>query len=333
MDQIQNITRLSRRTDRVRSALLACTAGLAALWPCVALAHHEALFGPQSSLAAESAGFVSLQTHTHATGIGGQSAQETTFIASGGFSPLSKLPLGITFVQPFTFQTSRVPTSPEATGPFTTCDGCFRRENVILSTQYRFDFKSLQRAFGKDGNFALVSAAFELPTGNKDYPALTGPFNYMCASMVGVEKDAWSTVALGYYRFNTKDASRSKKGDNFLTALGGAWTPIDEPDRMASLQLGLGYERHFTDLASGSQVNPSGGWEVLASPTAVWMPVKSLRLFAYVSLPLMKRYEDPSQVDRWRAGVGAFYAFSTREDESPGRSEEQTRELAKVIYR
>jgi hypothetical protein len=311
----------------MRSALVVFAAGLAGVWSGSALAHHEALFGPQSSLAAESQGFVSLQTHTHATGIDGQSGQETTSIVSGGFSPIAGVPLGITFVQPFTYQTSRVPSAAGTTGPFTTCDGCFRRENLIVSTQVRLDLKSLQRRFGKDGNFALASLAVELPTGNKDYAAFNGPFNYMLAGMAGLEKGEWSTVALGYYRLNIRDATSSKKGDNVLGALGGAWTPIDERDRMISFQFGLGYEQHFADVAARTAVNPSGGWEILASPTIVVMPVERLRLFAYVSLPAVARYDDASQVDRWRAGVGAFFSFSGA---SGGPA--QARELIAAIH-
>lgn len=312
--------------------IIACAAGLAGLWPCSAWAHHEALFGPQSSLASEATTFASLQTHTHATGTDGQSGVETTFIASGGFSPIPGIPLGVTFVQPFTYQTSSAKAAPESTGPFTTCDGCFRRENVLVSLQYRFDIKSLQKRFGKDGNFALASAALELPTGNKDYPALTGPFNSMFAGMAGLEKGEWSTVALGYYRLNTRDATSSKKGDNLLTALGGAWTPIDEPNRMLSLQFGLGYEHHYPDVASGARVQPSGGRELLASPTIVVMPARGLRLFAYVSLPVVQQYGDAGQVDRWRAGVGAFYSFSSASDEPASRPGEQAHDLAAAIY-
>jgi hypothetical protein len=45
--------------------------------------------------------------------------------------------------------------------------------------------------------------------------------------MAGLERGAWSAVALGYYRRNTPDVTSSKKGDNFLVGLGVAYTPFD----------------------------------------------------------------------------------------------------------
>ena len=60
----------TRRDRAVWSALaVVATSG-------AARAHHEALFGPQSSLAVESRGFVSLQAHARAYGIGGTETQE-----------------------------------------------------------------------------------------------------------------------------------------------------------------------------------------------------------------------------------------------------------------
>src|SRR5262249_42011125 len=148
----------------------------------------------QSSLAVESEGFVSLQTHVHAYGINGQQTTETTSILSGGFHPIADVPLGVAVVQPFTYQTSRAPTPDGSTGPFTACDGCLRMENTLVAAQYRFDFSPLQDEWAKDGNFALVSAAIEPPTGNKDYAPFHGPFNFIGAGMVGLERGPWSVV-------------------------------------------------------------------------------------------------------------------------------------------
>ena len=284
-----------------------------------AFAHHEALFGPQSSLAVESAGFVSVQTHTRAYGLGDTRTQETTFIVSGGFTPIASVPWSITLVQPYTHQTTRAPTPTGSTGPFTACDGCLRRENNLVSTAYRFDLTSLQRATGKDGNFALISAALEPPTGNKDYATFHGPFNAIGAAMVGFEWSAFSAVALGYYRANTLDATSSKKGDNFLVGAGVAYTPIDTPNEMLSVQLGVGDEVHFRDVDHGTTIDASGGWEVLLSPTLVGSPIERVRIFALVSLPIAQSYRADSQRDRWRAGVGVIYAFDREHDAEPKR--------------
>jgi hypothetical protein len=282
-----------------------------------ALAHHEALFGPQSSLAVESQGFASAQVFVHAYGINGQETPETTMIASAGVSPFRDVPLGFTLIQPFTYQTARNPTPAGSSGPFSACDGCFRMENTLVAAQYRFDFTGLQRAFGKDGNFALVSAALEVPTGSKDYSPFQGPFDAIFAGMVGVEKGAWSSVALGYYRRNTPDFTSSKKGDNALVALGAAFTPIDEDGRMLSFQLGVGYEHHLRDVSNGTVIDGSGGGQVLVSPTIVGSPAKHLRVFALVAIPAAQSMRADDVVDRWRAGFGVIYSFDRTAAEAP----------------
>src|SRR5262249_22537523 len=156
----------------------------------------------------------------------------------------------------------------------------------------------------KGGNFALVSAAAEFPTGNKDYAPFHGPMNFIGAGMAGLEKGEFSVVALGYYRLNTRDSTSSKKGDNFLLALGGGYTPIDKPDAMLSFQLGVGDEVHLRDVDHAGTVDASGGWELLVSPTIVGSPVAHLRLFALVSLPVAQSYRSDAQTDRWRLGAG-----------------------------
>ena len=270
-------------------------------------AHHEALFGPQSSLAVEAEGFVSLQVHAHAYGVRGTETQEATYILSGGISPIAGVPWTIALVQPFTYQTTAAPTPPGSTGPFTACDGCLRRENNLVSTSYRFDFTSLQKDWGKDGNFALVSAALEPPTGNKDYATFDGPFNFIVAGMAGLERGDFSAVLLGYYRRNTPDSTSSKKGDNVLAGLGFAYTPFESNGRMLSFQLGVGDEYHLPDVDHGAHVG--GGNELVVSPTLVAAPMAHVRVFALVTAPIAQSYGADYQVDRWRAGVGIIYAF------------------------
>jgi hypothetical protein len=277
----------------------------------VASAHHEALFGPQSSLAVESEGFVSLQNHAHAYGTNGTQSNESTYILSAGISPVRDVPWAVAVVQPFTYQTTAAPTPAGSSGPFSACDGCFRRENNLVSTSYRFDFRSLREAWGKDGNFALVSFALEPPTGNKDYETLKGPFNFITAGMAGLEWSSFSAVALGYYRRNSPDSTDSKKGDNFLLGLGFAYTPVDAEDSMISFQLGLGDEYHLADVDHG--VSVGGGNEVLLSPTVVASPRRHFRVFALASFPLAQAYSADYQVDRWRVGVGVIYSFERAE--------------------
>jgi hypothetical protein len=272
-----------------------------------ARAHHEALFGPQSSLAVESEGFISLQAHEHVFGVGSSLDRETAYIVSGGVTPIASVPWSFTLVQSFTYQNA-LGAQGNQTGPFSACSGCVARENLLASTSYRFDLTGLQRATGKDGNFALVSAAVEPPTGEKDYAPFHGPVNYVFAAMTGLEWSRFSAVGLGYYRLNAADATGSKKGNNWLAGIGFTYTPVDDSGGLLSFQMGLAAEVHDPDVMNGI-VRQSGGWEVFASPTVVWKAAAPLRFFTYVSIPVAQDYKSDDQIDRWRAGLGAIYAF------------------------
>lgn len=282
------------------------------LFAGTAHAHHEALFGPQSSLAVESEAFVSLQGHEHVSGTGGSLNQESTYILSGGITPFRTIPWSITLVQAYTFQAARSPTGNQ-TGPFSSCGGCFTRENLLVSTSYRFDFTGLQGATGKGGNFALLSGSLEPPTGAKDYAPLHGPFNGILAAMTGFEWNHFAAVGLGYYRLNSTDGGGSKKGNNWLGGLGFAYTPVDEAARLLSVQMGLATELHDRDVLGGAEIAESGGWEIFASPTVVWSPAAHMRFFTYVSLPVVQHYRSISQEDRFRAGLGIIYSFDRGE--------------------
>ncbi len=142
-----------------RLGLIVAAAAVCCLSAAPASAHHEALFGPQSSLAVESEGFVSLQAHSHRYGVHGTETEETTMIVSAGVSPVARVPWSLTLIQAYTYETTRVPTPPGRTGPFSACNDCTRHENNLVATAYRFDFSSLQRSTGRDGNFALPQAS------------------------------------------------------------------------------------------------------------------------------------------------------------------------------
>jgi hypothetical protein len=263
-------------------------------------------------LAVESEGFVSLQAHEHVFGVGSTHDQETAYIVSAGVSPFRAVPWSLTLVQTFTYENARAPQGDQ-TGPLSSCGSCVALENLLLSTSYRFDFTGLQRSTGKDRNFALLSAAIEPPTGEKDYAPFHGPANYIFAAMAGFEWSHFSTVALGYYRLNAADDTGSKKGNNWLAGLGLTYTPIDERARMISLQMGLAAEVHDPDVIGGAKL-VSGGWEVFASPTVVWMPAARTRFFLYVSMPVAQDYRADYQVDQWRAGVGVIYSLERAQE-------------------
>src|SRR5579863_5082739 len=94
---------------RMRLAVATGATALSLLSPTQAWAHHEALFGPQSSLAVESEGFVSLQAHEHVFGVGSTYDQETSYIVSAGVMPFRSIPWSLTLVQAYTYENARTP--------------------------------------------------------------------------------------------------------------------------------------------------------------------------------------------------------------------------------
>jgi hypothetical protein len=127
--------------------------------------------------------------------------------------------------------------------------------------------------------------------------------------MIGFEWRELSAVVLGYYQVNARGDRDAKKGNNGLAALGLGFTPLDEPGRMVSFQVGLAAEVHERDVQAGKLVAASGGAEFLASPTVVWGPSRRLRFFLYGSIPFAQSYRATAQEDRWRAGAGIIRSF------------------------
>ena len=278
-----------------RLRVLACAA-VAAVLPRATLAHHEAIFGPQSSLVLSAPGFISIQGFTRQTGTASDRKQETTALISGAFTPFS-FPLSFSIIAP----ASHVALLDR--GGSRTAS-----ENIIFGARYRFDLDALNRTFGKDGNFFMGMAAIEPPTGSMDHPAFHGPFNGMFAVLGSLERGPWSGIGYGFYRLNGTD-SGAKKGDNLILGSGLAWTPIDSK-QLLSLQVGASYEFTARDMLAGTDVAASGGDELLLHPTVVWGAGPVL-VFAVVSLPVYRSFRDAVQQDRWRVGLGLTCVFGT----------------------
>src|SRR5579864_4009809 len=68
-----------------------------------ASAHHEAMFGPQSSAVLSPGLFVSAQVFDKEEGKDNEKRGETTTVYSVGVTPFKKKPLSIAFVLPVTF--------------------------------------------------------------------------------------------------------------------------------------------------------------------------------------------------------------------------------------
>ena len=265
------------------------------LSPRAASAHHEAIFGPQSSLFLSAPAYVSTQVFSRRLG-DSERTQESTGLVSAGISPFSRVPISFTVIVP----------ASVIVAPAQTTVGV---EDAIVGARYRYDLKALQERFGAEGNFLMAMAAVEVPTGNVDHRAFRGPLDYMGAALGSVERPPFSWLAYAFYRRNGLVDDR-RTGDHLLVVGGGAYTPWDDPktERLVSFQLGLSYETYFRSTVAGVP-QTDGGRAFLVHPTVVWGPGHRVLLFALMTLPIAQSYRDEAQEERWRVGAGAMFLF------------------------
>src|SRR5260221_14672289 len=101
-------------------------------------AHHEAIFGPQSSLVLSAPAFLSVQSYTRR--LAAPATGETNALVSGGLTPLPRVPFSGTAI---------------LTGARLEKDGAARYgvEDVILGARYRLHVCTLLDRFHRPGNF------------------------------------------------------------------------------------------------------------------------------------------------------------------------------------
>ncbi|TLY19761.1 MAG: hypothetical protein E6K68_09200 [Nitrospirae bacterium] len=136
-----------------------CVAAVASgVVPTIADAHHEAIFGPQSSLLYSLDRFVSVQVFSRQTGIAGQKTQETTGVLSGGMNPVSGLPVTVTAIVPYSL-INQLDAGSSRSG----------FEDVILGGRYRYDLSSLIEKWNrKDLDFDPFGDRFRFALANLD---------------------------------------------------------------------------------------------------------------------------------------------------------------------
>jgi hypothetical protein len=266
---------------------------LALALPATALAHHEAIVGPQSSPVLSGPGFVSLQAYTRRFGT--PATQQSTGLVSGGVSPFS-FPLSFSLIVPVTYVAEP--------------DGArLGLQNLILGVQYRVDFDGLIHAWAKEGNFAMVMGAVEPPTGSLEHRPFDGPFNVMGAGLLSLERGAFSGSLYAFGRANGRSSAGETMGDTVFFGGGLAWTPLEREDGTSfSLQLGASYELYAHDLVDGVADASSGGRAFMLHPTVVVCPAHRLLVFFVLSVPAYDTR--PSEAaERFRAGAGLVVSF------------------------
>jgi hypothetical protein len=253
-------------------------------------AHHEAIYGSQSSLAISAERYVSVQVFSKQTGPPGDRTQETTTVLGAGFAP-RRGPLSISVVLPFS-----VIKEAGATGGGV--------ENAVVAARYRLRLPAVDRALGTE-SYALAIGGVELPTGTVDYDFGQGPAAIVGGGTFGIERRPFSALAYGVVH---RYAERRDARDSGNTFVGGglAWTPIDDESagRLFSVQFGLAHERTWRAEASGIPLDDTGGWALMAHPTVVFGASPRTLVFISVSAPLADEWRNPGERERFRLSAG-----------------------------
>ena len=276
-----------------RIAALAVAAGLAATAP--AYAHHEALFGPQSSAALTWPDFLSVQVFDTQRGKGDEKTHTTTTVFSGGVTPF-RVPVSVAFVVPFSVETEAHGGSRQG------------MEDALLSARYQRDTNRLSEALHLESSFVMGVAGLELPTGTMDHPFGHGRPGSIAAGLISLEKRPIAMIAYTYLH-KAGDYQGNRASGNLFAGGGVAWTPIDNEaeGKLFSLQLGGSYERTTRAHEDGMPIELSGGRGTFLHPTVVFDIGTHVQVFTIFSLPVAQSWRDLDDRQRFRFGSGAIF--------------------------
>src|SRR5215831_11213612 len=261
-----------------------------------AYAHHEAMFGPQSSAVLSPGIFLSALVFDKETGEGNQQRRETTTVYSVGFKPLKKQPLSMAFILPVTFA---------AGAPGAANKGL---EDSVITGRYRIDAGRFASSLGLDQSYVMGVGGVEMPTGTFDHPFGQGAFGEIAAGLFSVEKRPLAAIAYVYYHHRGIYNGTRDSGNTFAGG-GIAYTPIDNEERgkLFSLQLGISHEVTFQSEENGVPVADSGSSGVFIHPGIVFEFTPSVQFFALVSLPLTQQFNSITDRQRFRVGTGIIW--------------------------
>lgn len=260
-----------------------------------AYAHHEAIFGPQSSAVLSAGQFASAQVFTRETGDEGDRRRQTTTVFSAGMQPF-KRPLSVALVVPVSFI--------GATG---TSGGRTGIEDVLIGARYRMESQQFTEALGLDESYFMGVGGLEIPTGTIDHAFGRGAPGAIAAGLMSIERRPFSLIGYGYYH-HTGVYQGSRESGNVFFGTGGAWTPIDDlqTGRLVSVQVGLSHERTFAQEQNGMALPNSGGSGLFVHEGLVWGVNEHVQLFALLSLPITQQWRAPEDRQRLRFGAGTI---------------------------
>jgi hypothetical protein len=268
-----------------------------------AYAHHEAMFGPQSSAVLSPGIFLSALVFDKETGEGDQKRRETTTVYSVGFKPLKKQPLSMAFILPVTFAAG----APDPGAPGAASRGF---EDSVISARYRVDAQPVATSLHLDQSYVMGVGGVEFPTGTFDHPFGQGAFGGIAAGLFSVEKKPLAAIAYVYYHHRGVYNGTRDSGNTFAGG-GIAYTPIDDEEhgKLFSLQLGVSHEVTFQSEENGVPVADSGSSGVFIHPGVVFEFTPSVQFFGLISLPLSQQFNSITDRQRFRVGTGIIWIF------------------------
>jgi hypothetical protein len=273
-----------------------------------ASAHHEAMFGPQSSAVLSPGMFISLQMFDREDGQGNYRHRETTSVYSLGVKPFQTNPLSFAVVAA---NTREAYTYQGSTTLF---------EDPLISARYRVEAPGVAKALGVQESYVMGVGGLEVPLGNKDHAAGHGPFGEIAAGLFSVEKRPLAGIAYAYYhhpggydngmlaQVNGSNVPVTRQNGNFFTGTGIAYTPIDDDaaGHLFSMQLGLSYEKTLAMEQFGKPLADTAASAVMMHPGLVFQTNPRFQFFTLVSLPLTQQAGSLDYRQRFRLGVGTI---------------------------
>ena len=280
--------------------LLECciVAAVLLLLAAPAHAHHEAIFGPQSSAVLSAGRFASAQVFTRDTGADADRRRQTTMVFSGGMQPF-KRPLSVAFVMPVSY-----------IGGSGTAPGRAGIEDALISARYRLDSERFTDALRLDEASFMMVGGLEIPTGTVDHEFGQGAVGAIAAGLMSVERRPFSLIGSGYYH-HTGVYKGERESGNVFFGTGVAWTPIDnlQNGRLISIQAGLSHERTFAQERDGRPLGNSGGSGLFVHEGVVLGVNAHVQLFALLSLPVSQDWRASEDRQRFRFGAGTIFVF------------------------
>ena len=263
-----------------------------------ATAHHEALFGPQSSATLSQDGFLTVQVFSRELGPSGERTRETTGVVSAGMQVTKRLPITVSITAPYSWIRETGASNAGA-------------EDLLLGVRYRHDLKGLQDRWDREGNFVSGMAAVELNNGTIDHPGWDGPVEAMGGALASFERGPWSLMGYAVGRANRPDDTGSRDGNTLFAGTGVAYTPNEnlETGRLISYQAGVSWEHYARDRTGAGVVASSGGSEVLVHPAIAYTPGHNLLFVGIGSVPAGPPVRDPAARTRYRVGTGIIYGW------------------------